>query len=109
MSTEPRLGSNRCPSCGKPSLASAKCHECSLAVSEGSAPTTFDALCEDLKVTPEEREVLVHYLAGLRYRKTLKLIDQPITRAAKAAAEFAKEGKVSVVRGKHLLRVKPNK
>lgn len=69
---------------------------------------TFDDLCADANATREEREALAHHLAGIRYRETLKLIDPPITRAAKVAAEFAKDGKVSVVRGKHLLRVSPN-
>lgn len=69
---------------------------------------TFDDLCRDANVTREEREALAHHLAGIRYRETLKLAEHPITRAAIAAAHFAQDGKVSVVRGKHLLRVEPN-
>lgn len=79
----------------------------SLPLATGSAPT-FDELCHDLSVTREEREALAHHLAGIRYRETLKLVEHPITRAALASAHFARDGKVSVVRGKHLIRVKPN-
>lgn len=69
---------------------------------------TFDELCAAANATREERETLAHQLAGIRYRETLKLIDPPIARASIAAALFAQDGKVSVVRGKHLLRVEPN-
>lgn len=51
------------------------------------AGSTFDRFCDEMNVTDEEREALVHHLAAMRHRETLKLIDGPIVRAAKAAAE----------------------
>lgn len=68
---------------------------------------TFDQLCLDQQCTSEEREALALHLATLRTKGTLKLAKPPITRAALAAAEFAKDGKVPVVRGGHVVREHP--
>lgn len=65
----------------------------------GSGPfvsRSFDGFCDELNVTDEEREALVHHLAAMRHRETLKLIDGPIVRAAKAAAERRRRVKVEI-------------
>lgn len=61
------------------------------------SPISFDAFCDDLQVTDEEREALVHHLAAMRHRETLKLIDGPIARAAKAAAEKRRRTKIETL------------
>jgi len=45
---------------------------------------TFDQLCQEQRVTRDEREALAHHLASFRYRETLKLIDPEIVRIVKA-------------------------
>lgn len=88
-------------------MSKQKSDESAFGAAAGSAQN-FDQLCRELTVTKEEREELAFHLAGIRYRNALTLIKPPITRAALAARAFALDGKVPVVRGKYLLREKPN-
>lgn len=72
--------------------------ERSQALAMGSySPISFDAFCAELEVTDEEREALVHHLAAMRHRETLTLIDGPIARAAKAAAEKRRRTKIETL------------